>query len=118
MHPARLTGTLKQLPPERSMSLEENNLPQAQSREPQANAATSAPPADTASPSQPTSEPQSAAAAATENDEAMPVPKLKIGTQRPGSSRVKAKPQIESAAEPPPTVKKFPPPNKRQQLSP
>jgi small subunit ribosomal protein S1 len=45
-------------------------------------------------------------------------PRLRIGSQRPGSEPVKAKAQIESKAAPPPERKKFPPPNKRNALSP
>lgn len=50
-------------------------------------------------------------------EEPFPTPKIRIGTQRRGSPRVEARPQIESS-EPQEQRGKFPPPNKRQQLSP
>src|SRR5262245_36787145 len=52
-----------------------------------------------------------------EEHEPFPTPKIRIGTQRRGSPRIEAKPQIEPT-EPQEQRKKFPPPNKRQQLSP
>lgn len=45
------------------------------------------------------------------------MPKIKIGTQRPGADRVAAKPQVRPA-QVEETRKKFPPPNKRHSLSP
>jgi ribosomal protein S1 len=45
-------------------------------------------------------------------------PRVKIGTQRRGSAPVKARPQTESKVEEPQPQRKFPPPNKRNALSP
>jgi small subunit ribosomal protein S1 len=107
------------------MSVEENsshvNDPQVASSPAAAATSSAEPPAPTPAQQpaqQPTQQQPTQQTAPPTDDDAMPTPKLKIGSQRPGSDKVQAKAQIPSAAPPPPAPKKFPPPNKRHQLSP
>ncbi len=56
-----------------------------------------------------------------EGDEPFPLPRIKIGSQRPAVAKVAARPQPQPQSAPAPAEqgkKKFPPPNKRHQLSP
>lgn len=61
--------------------------------------------------------PQPAPGSPGEADEAFPLPRVKIGTQRPGVGKVAAKPPIRPA-QVEETRQKFPPPNKRHSLPP
>ena len=75
-------------------------------------------PQATPSPALPDQPPPVVPPAAQMDDDPMPVPKLKIGSQRPGAGKMQAKPQTRPQAEKAPEARHFPPPNKRQELPP
>jgi small subunit ribosomal protein S1 len=61
---------------------------------------------------------ESQPAAGPSDEPDFPAPKIKVGSQRPGSPTVRAKPQIPGPPPEEPQRKRFPPPNKRHELSP